>query len=41
MSHYSGRFGLVLENVPASVFNPILPVSVDELMEREDWAEKN
>lgn len=41
MSRYSGRFGLVLENVPASVFNPILPVSVDELMEREDWAEKN
>lgn len=41
MSHYSGRFGLVLENVPASVFNPILPVAVDELMEREDWAEKN
>ena len=41
MSHYSGPFGLVLENVPASVFNPILPVAVDELMEREDWAEKN
>jgi len=42
ISRYSGMFGLVLENVPAGNSNPILlPVTVDELMEREIPAENN
>lgn len=40
LSRYQGMFGLVLDNVPASMSNPVnLSVAVDELMERQVPAE--